>query len=303
MENFYLDSHGSGRIFCRIWAPDTPPKAVLQIVHGIAEHTERYDEFARFLTARGFLVAAEDHMGHGYSIGTDGIKGYFSGGWEAAAADSLALQARLHEAYPALPHFLLGHSMGSFLARTMLFRAPQSGLRAAILSGTGWQPEAALTFGLALCRMEARKRGDTAVSPLLNSLIFGSYNKKFRPNRTPYDWICTDPKVVDRYAADPLCGFDATIGLTRDLLTGIRTVQRPENLAKMDKTLPVWFFSGKSDPVGAMGKGVTRAVEAFRRAGMQQVSCTLYDGRHEMLNEVNRQQVYLDTAAFLEQYI
>ena len=303
MEDFYLNSTGAGRIFCRIWSPEGEPKAILQIVHGIAEHVGRYDDFARFLTAHGCLVAAEDHMGHGRSIGPDGTQGYFTGGWDAAVADSLQLQQQLRSTYPDVPCFLLGHSMGSFMARTMLFRRPDSGIRAAIISGTGWQPAPMLSAGLALCALEARRRGEKRTSPLINKLIFGSYNKKFSPNRTPYDWICSDPASVDRYAADPLCGFDATVGLARDLLTGIRMIQQPANLARMKKDLPVWFFAGQEDPVGNMGKGVRQAVAAFEKAGMRNVTCTLYPGRHEMLNEVNKAQVYQDVLDFLRQFI
>ena len=193
--------------------------------------------------------------------------------------------------------------MGSFLTRTLLFRYPDAGLRAAVICGTGWQPAPVLAAGLALCGLEKLRLGETGRSKLLANLMFGAYNRKFPDARTPNDWICSDPEVVAKYTADPLCGQDATIGLTREMLRGIRMIQRPANLQRMDKALPVFFIAGKSDPVGNMGRGVERAAAAFRAAGMQDVACKLYDGRHEILNEKNRQLVYDDVLAFYERQL
>lgn len=303
MESMYLQSAGGGKIYCRVWEPEGTPRAMLQIVHGIAEHVDRYDDFARFLNGHGILVAADDHMGHGKSIGEGDTQGFFRGGWDAAVSDSHQLQERMQKEYADTPCFLLGHSMGSFMARTMLYRYPDSGIRGAIISGTGWQPAVMLKAGLALCRREEKKYGETATSDALNQVVFGSYNKKFRPNRTAYDWLCTDDAVVDRYIEDPLCGFDATIGLARDMLTGIGLIQKKTNLERMKKDLPVWFFAGDHDPVGNMGKGVRQAADAFRRAGMENVTVTLYAGRHEMLNEKNKALVYADVLAWMEKYL
>ena len=191
--------------------------------------------------------------------------------------------------------------MGSFLLRTYLYTYPGE-LAGAIISGTGWQPEAALKAGLALCKIEQLRVGETGCSGLLKELMFGAYNKKFKPNRTANDWICSDEAVVDAYTQDTLCGFDATVGLTRDMLTGISMNQKKENLAKMDKTLSVLFVSGMQDPVGAMGEGVLRCIDAFKRAGLRNVTIRLYpEGRHEMLNETNRTEVYADILSWLEQ--
>ena len=300
MEEFFLASNGAGRIHCGLWLPEGEPRAVVQIIHGIAEHIGRYDHFARFLTQRGFAVCADDHMGHGLSVESGGVFGYFSGGWMAAVRDERSLFAEMKKRFPALPYFMLGHSMGSFLLRTYLYTYPGE-LAGAIISGTGWQPELALSAGLALCKIERLRIGETGRSKLLKELMFGVYNKKFSPNRTPNDWICSDEAVVDAYTDDPLCGFDATVGLTRDMLTGISMNQKKENLAKMDKTLPVLFVSGMQDPVGAMGEGVLRTIDAFKRAGLSNVTIRLYpEGRHEMLNETNRAEVYADILGWLE---
>lgn len=300
MEEFYLASNGAGRIHCGLWLPEGEPRAVVQIIHGIAEHIGRYEHFAQFLTQRGFAVCADDHMGHGLSVESGGVFGYFSGGWMAAVRDERSVFEEMKKRFPALPYFMLGHSMGSFLLRTYLYTYPGE-LTGAIISGTGWQPELALSAGLALCRIEQLRIGETGRSKLLKEIMFGAYNKKFSPNRTPNDWICSDEAVVDAYTGDPLCGFDATVGLTRDMLTGISMNQKKENLAKMDKTLPVLFVSGMQDPVGAMGEGVLRTIDAFKRAGLSNVTIRLYpEGRHEMLNETNRTEVYADILGWLE---
>ena len=141
---FYFDSRGAGKIRCRGWLPQGEPRAVVQLVHGIAEHVDRYDGFARFLTEHGFAVVAEDHMGHGKSINGEGIQGYFHGGWFAAVADTCHLLELTREAYPDIPYILFGHSMGSFMARTILCKYPDSGITAAVICVTGWQPSLAL---------------------------------------------------------------------------------------------------------------------------------------------------------------
>ena len=195
---------------------------------------------------------------------------------------------------------MLGHSMGSFLLRTYLFTY-HSGLRGALISGTGWQNPALLQVGRALCREEAARLGETVSSPVIQKLIFGAYNNAFAPNRTPYDWVCSNEAVVDAYAKDPDCTFLPTIQLCREMLDGIHLIQKKENLSRMQKALPVFFFAGQQDPVGNMGKGVLKAVEAFRKAGMQYVTVELYPNmRHETLNETGKEQVYGDVVSWLE---
>lgn len=301
MEEFYLQSNGGGKLHCAVWHTNQTPRAVVQLVHGIAEHIGRYDHFARYLAENGFVVAAEDHMGHGGSIGEDGVKGYFAGGWMTAVADVKLLCAHMKAEYPGLPYYILGHSMGSFLLRTYLYTYPGT-IDAAIISGTGWEPSAVIRAGLAACRLEQLRLGEKRTSPILTKLMFGSYNKPFAPVRTKDDWICSDPAVVDAYTADPLCGFDATIGLARDMLTGIEMNEIRENLLKMDKLLPLLFVSGGKDPVGGMSKGVLHCIDAFKRAGMRKITIRIYpEGRHEMLNEVNRNEVYQDILNWLLQ--
>ena len=298
MKEFSYPSKGGGRIHAYRWEPQGAPVAVVQIVHGIAEHMLRYDDFACFLNTKGILVVGEDHMGHGRSIG-GGTPLYFEGGWENAADDTYELLRRTREEFPDLPYILFGHSMGSFLARTLLFRYPNAGLRGAVICGTGWQPAPILCAGRALCALEKCRVGGKGHSKLLNKLIFGAYNAKFKDAETPNDWICTKREVVDRYNADPLCGGTATVGLSQDMLGGIAMIQKKSNLHAMPKNLPVFFIAGKCDPVGSMGQGVEKTAKRFRDSGMTDVTLRLYDGRHEILNEENHATVYADVWAFI----
>lgn len=303
-EDFWFDSQGAGKIHGCRWTPEGEPRAVLQIVHGIAEYIERYDGFAEFLTKQGYVVVAEDHMGHGQSINGDGIQGYFHGGWFTAVADTYRLLTGTRQAYPDLPYVLFGHSMGSFMARTILCKYPDSGISAAIICGTGWQPAFALPAIIKLVDAVCKKNGETKPSEALQNLIFGGYNKRVEHPRTPYDWLTRDARVVDDYIAHPLCGFTASAGLLREMLKGIRYIEQPEHLAAMNKDLPVFFIAGGDDPVGSYGKGVQQAAEAFRKAGVKDVSVRIYPlGRHEILNEINKEEIYEDVSQWLAQYI
>ena len=294
----YFDSCGAGKIHYCTWSPEAEPMAVLQIIHGIAEFVERYDGFARYLNSLGYVVVAEDHMGHGKSV--NGVRGYFHGGWFAAVEDSMQLMRRTRKEYPLLPYVLFGHSMGSFMARTILCKYPDSGISAAVICGTGWQPRAILPVGIETCRMICRKSGEQIPSEQLDRMIFGGYNKKVEHPRTKFDWLSRDQKSVDDYIAHPLCGFTVSAGLMQDMMMGIRYVEDPRNLAVMKKELPVFFIAGGDDPVGNYGKGVHQAENAFRKAGMKNVACRIYPlCRHEILNEINKEEIYEDVAQWL----
>ena len=302
--DFWYDSHGAGKIHACRWMPEGEPKAVLQIVHGIAEFVERYDDFANYLTKRGFLVVAEDHMGHGQSINGEGIQGYFHGGWFTAVEDTYQLLTDTKKEYPDVPYILFGHSMGSFMARTILCKYPDSGITAAVICGTGWQPTFALPALIKVVDGICRKVGETNPSEQLQGIIFGGYNKKVEHPRTSCDWLTRDAKIVDTYIAHPLCGFTASSGLLREMMKGIYYIQQPKNLALMRKDLPVFFIAGGDDPVGSYGKGIHQAVDAFRKAGMTDASVRIYPlCRHEILNEINKGEVYEDVAQWIESKI
>ncbi len=299
----YFDSCGAGKIhYCR-WTPEGEPKAILQIVHGIAERVERYDHFASYLNSLGYLVVAEDHMGHGKSLDENGVRGYFHGGWFAAVEDTCRLMHDTMAEHPGLPYVLFGHSMGSFMARTILAKYPDCGISAAIICGTGWMPTAALPVMVKVMEGICKKNGEQNPVQQLDDMVFGGYNKRIENVRTPKDWLTRDESVVDAYIADPMCGFVASCGLLRDMVKGIYYNQQTKNLKNMKKHLPVFFIAGQEDPVGPYGKGVEQAVAAFKKAGMINVACKLYpDCRHEILNELNREEVYQDIASWLAPY-
>ena len=296
----YYDSCGEGRIHYYQWVPETPPRAVLQIIHGIAESADRYEETAAYFNSLGYVVSAEEHMGHGKSAASQ--QGYFEGGWLSAVKDTMHLSEKIQAEYLGLPYAFLGHSMGSFMLRTILCRFPDCRIDAAVISGTGWQPRSALPAMEAAGRTFCRKEGPKTQSELFNHMVFGRYNAKVEHRQTEYDWLTRDRAVVEEYIGNPNCGFLATNGLLRDLISGLRIVENAGNLSHMQKNLPVLFTSGTMDPVGAYGKGVKRTVSEFKKAGMQDVTMKLYPlCRHELLNEINRREILQDISSWLNE--
>ena len=286
------------------WLPQGESRGVVQIVHGVAEHMDRYGHVAQFLNELGWVVCGEDHLGHGRTA-REGEYGFFapSDGWDYVVRDVRRLRELGGAQWPGLPYVLLGHSMGSFLTRTYLIRWPGT-LDGVVLSGTGQEPAALVALGRVLAGALSALRGPRYVSPMVSRMSLGAYNKKFRPNRTSADWISRDEAVVDRYLQDPLCTFQPTVSMFRDMMTGLQFIARGENLARMDPDTPVYFLSGDQDPVGSMGAGVRRVEAMFRAAGCRDVTARLYPGgRHEMFNEINRQQVLEELAGWLEAHV
>lgn len=304
-QEFTLSStDGCHQLHTCLWMPSQPPRAAVQLVHGISEHMGRYDDFARFLNDRGFAVLGHDHLGHGRTAGP-GEFGFLGerDGWDHLVQDISAVRQTGAARFPKLPYAILGHSMGSFAVRTYLIRYPGT-VDAAILSGTGQEPAPLVALGKALSSLLAALRGSNSRSNLVTSLSLGAYNRQFRPNRTANDWISRDEAVVDAYNADPYCQFVPTVGMFRDMMGGLQIIADPDNLAKMDPATPVLFFSGGRDPVGASGKGVQKVAGLFRAAGVRDVTVKLYpEGRHEMLNERNREEVYRDVLGWLEGHL
>lgn len=284
------------------WLPDDEPHSVLQISHGLAEHAARYEDVARFFTDAGYAVYANDHRGHGQSAKDESELGFFKahGGWEAAASDLRELTHHARGEHPGAPVFLLGHSMGSLLLQTYLFRYPND-LDGALLSGTSGKVGLLATLGKGAVFIEQQRLGKKGRSKLLHQMTFGSYNRAFEPVRTEMDWLSRDPKVVDAYLADPRCGFIATTSLWGDLLYGTQQNEDPRNQARVRRDLPVYVFSGELDPVGQKLKSVRQLIGAYQRAGLIHVEHRFYEGaRHEVLNETNKEEVYGDVLRWLE---
>ena len=297
----FLSADGKTPIHAVEWLPEGQARAVLQISHGVSEYILRYEPFAEYLTARGFAVAGHDHLGHGQSVAEGSARLYFGprGSWNWVVDDIDQRRNLAKAKFPQVPYFLMGHSMGSFLARTYLIRYPGA-VDAAVIMGTGQMSPAIIAGGKAVAAEEAHRVGEDQTSSLVDKLAFGAYNKRFAPNRTGFDWLSLNQDNVDRYMADPLCGGNATIGLFREMLGGLSFIAKPQNLKRMNLNIPVLFISGEMDPVGDCGKGVKRAFESFRKAGVRDVSIRLYpELRHEILNETCRETVYEDIYQWL----
>ena len=299
----FLSTDGKTQLHGMRWEPEGGSvRAVLQICHGVAEHIARYDAFARYLNGLGIAVVGHDHLGHGLSLPEGGAPVYFGQGntWNTVVDDIYVLHQRIRLWYPDVPLCIMGHSMGSFLTRTYLIRYPGT-VKAAVIMGTGWQPKAVIAGGMAVAKAVGAVVGENGTSDLVTNLAFGAYNKLFAPNRTSCDWLSADEDNVDTYMADPLCGADATVGLFRQMLLGIRFNQKLSNLRQMDPRIPVLFVAGEKDPVGDCGNGVRRTYQEFRRAGVQDCTLKLYPGlRHEILNEkAQQQQIFEDIGQWL----
>ena len=305
-KDFYFNSStGKNKIHARMCVPDAEPRAIVQIIHGIAEYIDRYDEFMSFLADNGIIAVGTDHLGHGKSIESEEQTGFFAydNGWDYVVRDEEVLRLAMHENYPELPIIVFGHSMGSFMARTLLIRYPDA-FNAAIISGTGNQGAALVNGGLFMGNLVTGLKGAHHYSKFLNNLAFGSYNKIYDNPKTEYDWLSRDEANVQKYIDDPLCGFIPSCSLFRDMMTGVKFITNKKNLTAMNKDMPVYFMSGDMDPVGECGKGVQKAYNNFLEAGMKDVSIKLYPGgRHEMLNEVNKDEVYTDILAWLDSKI
>ena len=302
-EYFFPSSDGKTLIHVNQWTPlNREIRGVVQIAHGVAEYGGRYAPFARFLCKNGFAVAANDHLGHGLSRIPDRPMVYLGDedGWRHVVDDIEALRRQTARVFPGKPYFLFGHSMGSFLSRTHLIRYPGV-LTGCVLCGTGHMSAPVIAGGRLVADREIRRLGRTAFSARADALAFGTYNRPFAPNRTRFDWVSRSEENVDAYIADPLCGGDTTLGLFRDMLDGLSYITRQSNMDKMDADLPVFFIAGDQDPVGDMGKGVRKAHDCFKKAGIRDLSIKLYHGlRHEILNEASRQYVYRDVLDWLE---
>lgn len=305
-EHFYFTSaEGTVRIHGMRWIPEGEIRLIVQLVHGMAEHIERYREFAQFLNAHGILVVGHDHLGHGASIRSQKDYGYFAekDGNRMLVRDMHRVLQRTRAEYPNVPYVMFGHSMGSFLTRQFLCCFGTE-LNGAVICGTGYHPEGMLHAALLLCRMEAAAFGWHYRSRLLGFMMSDSFNLQFRPTRTKFDWLTKETAAVDAYAADPRCGFGFTLNGYYNLLLTLLKIGKKAYLERMPRKLPVLFVSGKDDPVGDSGKGVCRAANLFVETGMQDVKCILYpEDRHEILNETDREQVYADVLAWMEAHV
>lgn len=302
MKTVFISGEDQLKLHLLVWDEVKDPKAVVQLSHGMAEHVLRYGEFAQFLNANGYIVYGHDHRGHGQSVSTSEDLGYFSDadGWLKLVKDLQQVNNQIKKDYPQLPIFLFGHSMGSFAARHYL-GLYGANLKGAVICGTGNNPQWLTKTAQLLAKWEMRRKGTHHRSQMLTTLSFGSYNKKFQPNKTEFDWLSSDPIEVYKYIEDPLCGLVFTSSFYNDFLSGIHELTQMSHIEKTPKTMPLLFISGKDDPLSQEGKAIEQVANYYRTAGLTDLTVKVYPGaRHELLNETNKQEIYNDVLKWLE---
>ncbi|MDQ0195093.1 alpha/beta fold hydrolase [Paenibacillus wynnii] len=307
LENSFIMTDPIGvNIYVYEWLPEPGSiiRGILQISHGMCETAARYANFAEVLTKAGYAVYANDHRGHGKTagkvdvLGDAGDNGFY---WMRRNLIQLAgVALAKHE---GVPIFLFSHSMGSFLAQKLMCEEDSDVYAGYILSGTNG-PRKMLSVGENLAKVLMKLQGERHRSVLLNSVVFSSYNHSFSPVRTAFDWLSSNPDEVDQYISDPFCGAICTTRFFRDFFGLLREIHRPDSLCKLSKDKPIYLFSGDKDPVGMSGKGILRLVEIYREQGVKNLEYHLYpNGRHEMLHEVNRDQVTSDILDWLIRHL
>ena len=283
----YPSRDGVTKIHAIEWEPEGEIRVVLQLCNGMVEFIDRYDAFAKFLNEHGIYVVGHDHLGHGKSVAEGGTFGYFCEQDPATVVvrDVHRLKKITEEQYPQVPYIILGHSMGSFIARNYLCRYG-SGIGGAVIVGTGMQSAGLIFASKAMAGIQKLFCGPKHVSHFIDKAAFGGYNKRIDSPRTSSDWLSRNTDNVDRYIADELCGFTFTVNGFQTLLELIRRLQKQENLEKVPQNLPILMVSGAEDPVGDYGKGVHKACDSLKRAGVKNITVKLYENdRHELLNE------------------
>lgn len=289
-KTFWITMEDDVAIYIKKWYTSSKePKAIVQLAHGMVEHINRYNEFAQFLVEQGFFVYGNDHRGHGNTGERQGLLGYFSeeDGFAKTANDLHVITNRIKQHYPNTPIILFGHSMGSFLTRNYLQQYSME-VNGAILSGTGYFPSLTSQVGKMIAGWMPPKKE----SKLMNSIAFGNYNRKIDKS-TGFDWLTRDQSVVANYIEDPHSGFVPTARFFYDLMTGLIRMNNTKLNQNIRKDLPLFFISGDADPVGNYAKGVWKTAHQYEKLGLENITTMLFsDGRHELLNEVNKEEVY-----------
>ena len=301
MKEFTLSTFDNTDIACYLWDDVADPIAVVQIAHGMGEHCGRYDDFAKFLNANGYMVIAEDHRGHGKTSGYDN-RGIVEGdSYNDTVSDMIALTNYAEKKYK-LPVVLFGHSYGSFLTQAYIERNGEN-IVGAILSGSAYMNTGLVAFGRFIAKVQELFFGPKKPANLIAKLSFGAYDKQFKSENQPFAWLTRDVEVVKKYIADEFCGaaYTMSIGFQKSFFCGLKTVYTEEALESIPKTLPIMVASGDKDPVGSNGAMVSRLYEEYKSRGIEDLTIKLYpDARHEILNELNKDEVYADFLAFIK---
>lgn len=283
------------------WLPHDEPAYILHIAHGMAEYAMRYAAIAQMLVQQGIAVYAHDHRAHGKAVKDENNLGIAGLNWFYKQVDDIHLiMLYLKKKYPKQKIFLLGHSMGSFICQRY-FQIHGKEIDGLILSATNGRQDPLMGFGILLAKLQTKMFGNKYRSHLIDKLSFQKFNKAFKPNRTAFDWLSRNTKEVDAYAEDPRCGFVCSALFFYYFFKGIKDSFSKENLKQLPKDIPVYAFAGDKDPVGLQGKGFLQLVQNWENAGVKNITYKLYkDGRHEMLNEINRQEVMQDLVSWIK---
>ncbi len=288
-----------------VWKPAGKPKGIVQLTHGMVEYILRYDELATKLSEAGYVVFGTDLLGHGRSVVNKNVYGYFgerNGNWKLIS-DMVALRDLARRTYPGIPYYLFGHSFGSLLVREFVQRFPDN-IDGCIIMGTMYKSAATAAAGLAACESVAKthKDGYRYRSTFLNDLAFGGYDKHFREDNLRNAWLNRDLNEVQIYNNQPECNFIFTVGAYRDMMVGLREVVQGKNLDRMNPAMPILLMSGAEDPVGDFGKAPKKLYHIYKKRGFD-VRLRLYDGaRHELIHELNKEQVVRDLIKWLDHY-
>jgi alpha-beta hydrolase superfamily lysophospholipase len=303
---FVYQSADGVDVYVHGWLPESgAPRAVLQVVHGMSEHGARYARLAERFTAAGYAVYASDHRGHGKTAKSERDLGKMGGldAFRRVVSDVHGVNCEIAARHAGAPIVLLGHSMGSFIAQQLMYEHPGD-MAGVVLSASNGRPPPLALAGRLLAHAEARRLGGDGSSAIMQRLTFDEFNRAFAPNRTPCDWLSRDEAEVDKYVADPLCGFPCSVHSWHSLLRALAVMSDPANQARIPRGLPVLLAAGAQDPVGEFGAGVRRLAAAYARVGLRDVTLELYPGaRHEILNETNRDEVEADVFAFAERVV
>lgn len=297
-------STGKNKIRAIRCIPDGEIRGVVQVVHGLEEHIDRYRDFMTFLAEHGFLCVGDDHLGHGRTVTRPEERGVFSpkDGWGRVMRDVIRLRRMTATQYPNVPYVFFGHSMGSFIVRNITIDHPEA-YDLAIISATGNPNRLQLFGGWLVGKVICAIRGYSSSGELMAKVSMGGNMKGIENPRTPNDWLSRDEEAVDRYMADPLCGITAKAGLYTDMLSGVRMATSRLRMRKVDREKPVMLISGDADPVGQWGVGVEKVHKAYQHR-VRDLTYKLYPGaRHELLNELNRDEVYADILNWIEKRI
>ncbi|TQR04699.1 alpha/beta fold hydrolase [Psychrobacillus soli] len=274
------------------YMPEQPPTLHVHLLHGMAEHIGRYDEFAQVLVENGFIVSGHDHRGHGKTAEKNGQQGFFAeqDGFERVTEDVREVLVQVREEIGDVPLILFGHSMGSFVARRYMQKYSES-LAKVVLSGTTFSPGVMGDIGSLIGKFSAKQKTPQTESALLNKLSFGGFNKRFKDAQTDFDWLSSDANEVKKYIDDPFCGFIPSNQFYIDLFHGLKIIHQENEIKKIRKDLPVLLISGLQDPVGKSGKDIFKVAKGLTNVGMENVTVQLIENaRHEILNEVNKSE-------------